>query len=67
LFFSAARNPPSYAEKLRNWEAFVDGPVESVELDCEHRQMFLPEPMALLAPALSERMARATAAIKSMA
>ncbi|HET7018264.1 MAG TPA: alpha/beta fold hydrolase [Streptosporangiaceae bacterium] len=65
LFFSAARNPPSYAEKLSNWESFVDGPVESVELDCDHRQMLLPEPMALLAPALSERMARATAAIKS--
>ena len=67
LFFSAARNPPSLAEKLRNWESFVSGPVDSVELDCEHRQMMLPEPMALLAPALSERMARATAAIESMA
>lgn len=64
LFFSASRNPPSFAEKLKNWESFVDGPIESIELDCEHRQMMLPEPMALLAPALSDRMARATAAVE---
>ena len=65
LFFSAARNEPTLAEKLDSWESFVDGPIEAVELDCDHRQMLLPEPMARLGPALSGRMARAAAAIKS--
>ena len=45
LFFSATRNPPPLAEKLENWRAFVDGPIEAVELDCDHRYMLLPEPM----------------------
>ena len=53
LFFSAARHEPSLAEKLRSWEPFIDGPVEAVELDCDHRQMLLPEPMERLGPALS--------------
>jgi thioesterase domain-containing protein len=63
LFFSATRNPPTLAEKLASWRAFVDGPVEAVELDCDHRQMLLPEPRARLGPVLSERMARARAAL----
>ncbi len=65
LFFSAARHEPSVAEKLRSWEPFIDGPVEAVELDCDHRQMLLPEPMQRLGPALSDGMARAVMAIKS--
>ncbi len=65
LFFSAARNGPKLVRKLENWAAFVEGPIDAVELDCDHRQMLLPEPMALLAPALSNRMARAAAAAKS--
>ena len=46
LFFSATRNPPGLAEKLENWRPFVDGPIEAVELDCDHRYMLLPEPIA---------------------
>lgn len=65
LFFSATRNNPTLAEKLESWEPFVDGPVEAVELDCGHRQMLLPEPIARLGPALSNRLARAAAAIES--
>jgi thioesterase domain-containing protein len=65
LFFSATRNPPTLAEKLESWGSFVDGPIEAVELDCSHRTMLLPEPIARLGPALSDRMARAAAAIKS--
>ena len=67
LFFSATRNPPSLAEKLRRWRSFTAGPVEAVELDCDHRQMLLPEPLAQLGPALSERLARAAAAMASPA
>ena len=59
LFFSAASNPPALAEKLESWRSFVDGPIEAVELDCDHRHMLLPEPMARLGPALSDRLARA--------
>jgi thioesterase domain-containing protein len=62
LFFSATRNPPGLAEKLASWEPFVDGPVEAVELDCDHRYMLLPGPMARLGPAVSDRLARAAAA-----
>src|SRR5579872_5713087 len=62
LFFSATRNPPTLAEKLERWRSFVDGPVEAVELDCDHRYMLLPAPMARLGPALSDRLARAAAA-----
>ncbi len=65
LFFSASRNPPALAEKLESWRSFVDGPIEVVELDCDHRQMLLPEPMTRLGPALSERMARADVAAKT--
>lgn len=65
LFFSAARDEPALAAKLRNWEPYVDGPIEAVELDCNHRQMLLHEPMTRLGPALSERLARAAAALKT--
>lgn len=65
LFFSAARREPTMAEKVEDWKAFVDGPIEAVELDCDHRQMLLPEPMVRLAPALSNRMARAAQAMSS--
>ena len=63
LFFSASRNPPALAEKLEIWRQFVDGPIEAVELDCDHRYMLLPEPVARIGPALTSRLARATAAI----
>lgn len=65
LFFSAARNGPALAKKLRSWEPFVDGPIDAVELDCNHRQMLLPEPMARLGPALCDRLARAATASKT--
>jgi thioesterase domain-containing protein len=65
LFFSAVRNGPMLADKLEHWESFVDGPIEAVELDCHHRQMLLPEPMARLGPALCDRMTRAAAAIQA--
>lgn len=65
LFFSAARYKPGLAEKLLSWSPFIDGPIEAVELDCDHRQMLLPEPMTRLGPALSDRMALAFPAIKS--
>lgn len=44
-----------------NWRSFVDGPIESVELDCDHRLMLLPEPVARIGPTLTERLARAAA------
>jgi thioesterase domain-containing protein/peptidoglycan/xylan/chitin deacetylase (PgdA/CDA1 family) len=62
LFFSATRNPPALAEKLEIWRTFVDGPIEAVELDCDHRYMLLPEPIAQIGPALTGALARAAAA-----
>jgi thioesterase domain-containing protein len=61
LFFSCISNPPGLAEKLENWRSFVDGPIESVELDCDHRHMLLPEPVARIGPALTRQLARAAA------
>jgi thioesterase domain-containing protein len=61
LFFSATRNPPALAEKLEIWGTFVDGPIEAVELDCDHRYMLLPEPIARLGPALTGALARTAA------
>src|SRR5262245_23508980 len=58
LFFSAALNEPTLPEKLENWGRFVDGPIEAVELNCNHRYMLLPEPVSVLGPALSERLSR---------
>jgi thioesterase domain-containing protein len=58
LFFSAAHNEPTLAEKLNNWGSFIEGPIEAVELDCHHRYMLLPEPVARLGPALSDRLAQ---------
>jgi thioesterase domain-containing protein/peptidoglycan/xylan/chitin deacetylase (PgdA/CDA1 family) len=62
LFFSATRNPPALAGKLESWQSFADGPIEAVELDCDHRYMLLPEPVARIGPALTGALARATAA-----
>ena len=62
LFFSATRNPPGLAEKLESWRSFVDGPIEAIELDCDHRHMLLPEPIARIGPALSDQLARVAAA-----
>ena len=61
LFFSATRTPPALAEKLENWQSFIDGPIEAVELDCDHRFMLLPEPIARIGPALGDELARAAA------
>jgi thioesterase domain-containing protein len=63
LFFSAVHNEPTLPEKLESWEPFVDGPFEAVELDCHHRYMLLPDPVAKLGPALSERLSRVAAAV----
>jgi thioesterase domain-containing protein/peptidoglycan/xylan/chitin deacetylase (PgdA/CDA1 family) len=63
LFFSAIRNPPELAAKVESWRSFVDGQVEAVELDCDHRHMLLPVPMERLGPALSDRLTRAAAAM----
>jgi thioesterase domain-containing protein len=60
LFFSATRNPPPLAEKLENWRAFVDGPIEAVELDCDHRYMLVPT--SQIGPVLSAALARASGA-----
>jgi thioesterase domain-containing protein len=67
LFVSASRNGPALPEKLADWRPFVDGPIEAVELDCDHREMLLPEPIARLGRALSDRMARAAGAVRTSA
>jgi thioesterase domain-containing protein len=58
LLFSAIRNPPTVAEKVETWQSFVDGPIEAVELDCDHRHMLLPHLMPQLGSALSDALVR---------
>jgi thioesterase domain-containing protein len=58
LFFSCIASPPRLAEKLEAWRPFVDGPIEAVELDCDHDHILLPEPVAQMGPALSGQLAR---------
>jgi thioesterase domain-containing protein len=67
LFFSATRNPPTVAEKVEIWRTFVDGPIEAVELDCDHRYMLLPEPIARIGPALTDALARAAPGLAAQA
>jgi thioesterase domain-containing protein/peptidoglycan/xylan/chitin deacetylase (PgdA/CDA1 family) len=61
LFLAASQNPPDLAEKLDNWRSIVDGPIEAIELDCDHRHMLVPQHMARIGPAISAALARATA------
>jgi thioesterase domain-containing protein len=61
LFFSCVSNPPGLAEKLETWRSFVDGPIEAVELDCDHNLILLPEPAARIGQAISGQLARAGA------
>jgi thioesterase domain-containing protein len=61
LFFSATRNPPALAGKLEIWQGYVDGPIEAVELDCDHRFMLVPGPIARIGPALTAALERTSA------
>ena len=61
LFFSCLSDPHELAERLETWRSFVDGPIEVVELDCDHNHILLPEPVAQIGPAISAELARAAA------
>ncbi len=61
LFFSCISNAPGLAEKLAAWRPFVDGPVEAVELDCDHRHLLLPGPAARIGKELTGQLARVPA------
>ena len=65
LLFSATRNPPALAQKLDIWRRYVDGPIEAVELDCDHRYMLVPGPIARIGPALTTALARTAAGAAS--
>jgi thioesterase domain-containing protein/peptidoglycan/xylan/chitin deacetylase (PgdA/CDA1 family) len=58
LFVSAAQNQPALAEKVEGWRSFIDGPIEVVEVDCDHRHMLLPHLAAQIGIALSEQLER---------
>jgi len=61
LLVHCLSTPPTPAQKLETWRSFVDGPIEMVELDCEHNQILLPDSVARIGPALSAQLARAAA------
>ncbi len=66
LFFAANRNKPSLDKKLETWRQYVDGPIEAIELDCDHRYMLLPQIVSRIGPALSNAMARRAAKDSSL-
>jgi amino acid adenylation domain-containing protein len=39
-----------------SWRAFVDGPIEPLEVDCAHGELVGPRPMRLIGPAVAERL-----------
>jgi thioesterase domain-containing protein len=59
LLFAATGTGAATAEKAGLWHAVTDGPVEVVELDCQHQHMLLPEPRAVIGAALARRLAAA--------
>jgi thioesterase domain-containing protein len=61
LLVHCASTPPEPAEKLKTWGSFVDGPIEVLELDCDHNQILLPDSVARIGPALSAQLARSAA------
>jgi len=57
LFCAATRTPPATAEKVAAWQAYTTGEIEVVELDCRHRHLLLPEPIAEISAAVTRRLA----------
>jgi thioesterase domain-containing protein len=39
------------------WRPFVDGPIHTLEVPCEHQQLMLPDSMARVGPAVSRLLA----------
>ena len=60
LLFAATGSPPSTAQKAAAWRATTDGPVDVVEVGCRHQHMLLPEPLASIGAALSDRLPQAS-------
>jgi len=56
LFCSATESPPGLAAKLAAWRQFAEGPIETIEVDCLHRHMLLPEPASAIGAAVTERL-----------
>jgi len=61
LLVHCLSTPPEPAEKMATWRSFVDGPIETVELDCEHNQILLPASVMRIGPAVSGELARVAA------
>jgi thioesterase domain-containing protein len=58
LFFSATRMPRPLEQKLADWQPFIRRPIEVIEVDCLHRYLLLPQPLSVIGPAVTERLAR---------
>jgi thioesterase domain-containing protein len=58
LFFAATRSGESTDRKLASWDGHVDGPIDVVEVDCEHEHMLLPQPIARIGAAITAHLAR---------
>lgn len=57
LFFSATRMARPLEQKLADWQPFVRRRIEVIEVDCLHRYLLLPEPLAVIGPAVTQRLA----------
>ncbi len=58
LFFAANHDDLVLDEVLDNWRRYLDGPIDTVELNCGHQYMLLPQNVSRIGPELSDAMAR---------
>jgi thioesterase domain-containing protein len=59
LFCAAMRMGRPLEDKLVDWQPYFQQPLEVLEVDCAHRHMLLPQPLAVIGAAVTERLARA--------
>ncbi|MFD0200909.1 MULTISPECIES: alpha/beta fold hydrolase [Saccharothrix] len=57
LFLSATEDERTTEAKVGSWDDCVSGPVDVVEVDCLHEHMLLPEPVARIGAAITDRLA----------
>lgn len=58
LFCAAMRQGRPLEDKLADWQPFVRRSIEVIEVDCLHRHLLLPQPLSVIGPAVTERLAR---------
>jgi thioesterase domain-containing protein len=56
LLVAATGSAPQTARKLARWRPLVAGPIDVLEVDCQHQHMLLPEPLSTIGSAMTIRL-----------